>query len=92
MIILLRNRDHAGGNEALVKKVSGLTVYGGDDRIGALTDKVSHGDTFNIGDINVKCLYTPCHTTGHICYYLTREGQQPVVFTGNTHIFNENLV
>ncbi|XP_057588512.1 hydroxyacylglutathione hydrolase, mitochondrial-like [Hippopotamus amphibius kiboko] len=29
--------DHAGGNEKLVKLEPGLKVYGGDDRIGALT-------------------------------------------------------
>ena len=39
-------RDHAGGNEKLLGMAPGLTVYGGDDRIGALTNKVSHGDEF----------------------------------------------
>ncbi|XP_070837173.1 hydroxyacylglutathione hydrolase-like protein isoform X2 [Chaetodon auriga] len=34
--------DHARGNEALLKEVPGLRVYGGDDRIGGLTDKVTN--------------------------------------------------
>lgn len=34
-------RDHARGNAALVKELPGLRVYGGDDRIEALTDKVT---------------------------------------------------
>lgn len=38
----LLTRDHARGNEALVKEVPGLRVYGGDDRIGGLTDKVTN--------------------------------------------------
>jgi len=77
--------DHAGGNEQLVKKSkNALQVFGGDQRIGALTNEVKHGDKFTIGDINVECLFTPCHTTGHICYYLTAEGQTPAVFTGDT--------
>lgn len=77
--------DHAGGNEALVKKVTNkLTVYGGDDRIGALTNKVGQGDKFQIGNINVECLFTPCHTSGHICYYLTDQNESPAVFTGDT--------
>lgn len=64
--------DHAGGNEQLVKQFNGpLKVYGGDDRIGALNNKVGHGDTFKIGSLNVDCLATPCHTTGHICYFVT---------------------
>lgn len=78
--------DHAGGNEALVEKSKNtLQVFGGDQRIGALTNLVKHGDKFSIGDINVECLFTPCHTTGHICYYLNASSDQPpVVFTGDT--------
>lgn len=76
--------DHAGGNEKLVQKGK-LTVYGGDDRIGALTNKVTHGDKFNIGSLKVECLFTPCHTKGHICYYVTGpSGEEPAVFTGDT--------
>lgn len=81
--------DHAGGNEALVQQAGKeLKVYGGDDRIGALTHKVKHGDTLQVGSLNIKCLATPCHTTGHICYYVTppeqSQHQQSVVFTGDT--------
>ncbi|XP_075035382.1 hydroxyacylglutathione hydrolase, mitochondrial isoform X1 [Mixophyes fleayi] len=78
--------DHAGGNEKLVKMVSGLKVYGGDDRVGALNQKVSHLTTFQVGSLNVKCLFTPCHTSGHICYYVTKpnSSEQPAVFTGDT--------
>ncbi|XP_045497605.1 hydroxyacylglutathione hydrolase, mitochondrial isoform X1 [Colias croceus] len=78
--------DHAGGNEDLVKMHPGLEVYGGDDRIGALTNKVVHNSKFNIGNLNVLCLFTPCHTSGHICYFVTspEEGGEQVVFTGDT--------
>lgn len=88
----------------------GLRVYGGDDRVDALTKKVSHSHNFKvsvakstlsiwsvcssrrltgvrlsqIGSLNVKCLSTPCHTTGHICYFVTKEGsdEPPAIFTG----------
>ncbi|XP_078414784.1 hydroxyacylglutathione hydrolase, mitochondrial [Cetorhinus maximus] len=78
--------DHAGGNKELVKKVPGLQVYGGDDRIGALTCRVTHKKTFQVGSLNVKCLFTPCHTSGHICYFVTKENssEAPAVFTGDT--------
>ncbi|XP_030387919.1 hydroxyacylglutathione hydrolase, mitochondrial isoform X2 [Scaptodrosophila lebanonensis] len=79
--------DHAGGNEKLVKLWSKeLQVYGGDDRIGALNRKVRQDDTFTIGNLNVRCLSTPCHTTGHICYHVTTaDGQgEGAVFTGDT--------
>uniref|UniRef100_A0A8C3SER5 Hydroxyacylglutathione hydrolase, mitochondrial n=1 Tax=Chelydra serpentina TaxID=8475 RepID=A0A8C3SER5_CHESE len=78
--------DHAGGNEKLVKMESGLRVYGGDNRVGALTQKVSHSTSFQVGSLHVKCLSTPCHTSGHICYYVTKpnSSEPPAVFTGDT--------
>ena len=81
--------DHAGGNEELAKLVPNLKVYGGDDRTPALTNKVEHDDGFTVGDMNVRCLFTPCHTKGHICYFVTnKDGSEPLVFTGcNSHSF-----
>ncbi|XP_071963967.1 hydroxyacylglutathione hydrolase, mitochondrial-like isoform X2 [Antedon mediterranea] len=77
--------DHSGGNEKLVSLQQGLNVYGGDDRIPALTNKVSHDDKFKVGSLNIQCLFTPCHTSGHICFYVTgQDGQDPAVFTGDT--------
>ncbi|CAG0916323.1 unnamed protein product [Notodromas monacha] len=79
--------DHAGGNEHIVKLCKNLKVYGGDDRIGALSHKVGDGDKFKVGSLEVKCLHTPCHTSGHICYYVTSDAEgdhAPVVFTGDT--------
>ena len=76
--------DHAGGNGKLCKKFNNLQVYGGDDRIEALTNKVKHDDSFNIGGLKVCCLATPCHTTGHICYYIAGDQDPPAVFTGDT--------
>ncbi|XP_026829290.1 hydroxyacylglutathione hydrolase, mitochondrial isoform X2 [Ooceraea biroi] len=76
--------DHAGGNGKLLKSFTGLPVYGGDDRIEAINHKITHNDVLNIGNLSVKCLATPCHTRGHICYYVTGEEQPPSVFTGDT--------
>ncbi|CAO1391413.1 unnamed protein product [Diamesa tonsa] len=78
--------DHAGGNLKLVEQFKGgnLTVYGGDDRIEAMNKKIGQDDTFKIGNLNVKCLFTPCHTTGHICYYVQAPSGDKVVFTGDT--------
>jgi len=77
--------DHAGGNEELVKKfASTLKVYGGDDRIGALTNKVGHDDVINLGSLKIRCMFTPCHTTGHICYFVEGPTGDKSVFTGDT--------
>uniref|UniRef100_A0A674GE34 Hydroxyacylglutathione hydrolase, mitochondrial n=1 Tax=Taeniopygia guttata TaxID=59729 RepID=A0A674GE34_TAEGU len=78
--------DHAGGNEKLVKMEPGLRVLGGDSRVGALTQRVSHLTALQVGSLSVKCLSTPCHTSGHICYYVTKpnSSEPPAVFTGDT--------
>lgn len=80
--------DHAGGNQQLLNSLpEKVPVYGGDDQIQALTKKVGHNDTIKIGNLNVTCLHTPCHTRGHICYFVTDTAspqQTPAVFTGDT--------
>ncbi|GAB1601115.1 hydroxyacylglutathione hydrolase, mitochondrial-like isoform X2 [Argonauta hians] len=77
--------DHASGNEELVKLVPDIDVYGGDNRIPSITKKVSHKQEIKLGNLTIKCLHTPCHTSGHFCYYVTsKQGHQPVVFTGDT--------
>lgn len=80
--------DHAGGNKKLAQMMPDVTVYGGDDRIDALTKKVTNGTEFEIGKLHVKCLFTPCHTSGHICYFVSEDAAgdsgDPAVFTGDT--------
>ena len=82
-------RDHAGGNKQMVQLVPNLSVVGGDDRIDCLTQKVTHGHNLKIGNLSVQCLYTPCHTSGHICYYVTTPDQTKAVFTGNKFVFTQ---
>lgn len=78
------NRDHAGGNKELISGNTSdpLKVIGGDDQIYGLTVKIDdHGIGLKFGSLDIKCLRTPCHTTGHVCYYVFA-GQEGVVFTG----------
>jgi hydroxyacylglutathione hydrolase len=85
---LSSNHDHKGGNVDLVGKFKDgkLNVYGGDDRVGAVTNIVKDDDTFNVGDLVVKCIHTPCHTSAHICYYVQKSNSNldGLVFTGDT--------
>ncbi|KAL8192832.1 hypothetical protein R6Q57_027280 [Mikania cordata] len=79
--------DHAGGNEKIKELVPGIKVYGGSiDNVKGCTNKVENGDKLSLGaDINILSLHTPCHTKGHISYYLTgKEEDEPAVFTGDT--------
>ncbi|KAF3331869.1 hydroxyacylglutathione hydrolase cytoplasmic-like isoform X1 [Carex littledalei] len=79
--------DHAGGNEKMALLVPGIKVYGGSvDNVKGCTDKVENGDKLSIGkEINILCLHTPCHTKGHVSYYVTgKDEEDSAVFTGDT--------
>uniref|UniRef100_A0A8C3N5P1 Hydroxyacylglutathione hydrolase like n=1 Tax=Geospiza parvula TaxID=87175 RepID=A0A8C3N5P1_GEOPR len=78
--------DHARGNEELAQLLPGLQVFGADERIGALTHRVSHGQELAFGTIRVRCLFTPCHTSGHMCYFMWEDDSPdaPALFSGDT--------
>ena len=76
--------DHANGNNDMVSMFPDVTVYGGDTRVQAISKLVSHGQQLKLGGLNIECLSTPCHTRGHICYYVTSDEPDRVVFTGDT--------
>lgn len=79
--------DHAGGNEKIKELVPEIKVYGGSiDNVKGCTNAVENGDKVHLGaDISILALHTPCHTKGHISYYVTgRENEVPAVFTGDT--------
>jgi hydroxyacylglutathione hydrolase len=76
--------DHVGGNRDLLLANPRLKVFGyaGDRaRIPGITDPVEDGQTFDFEGITVRVMFIPAHTSGHIAYYLPREG---TVFTGDT--------
>lgn len=81
--------DHAGGNNAMKTKVKDIIVVGGaGDKAEGVTQEVKHGDVVNVGKTEVAVLATPCHTPGHVCFFVKgeekKDGQPPVVFTGDT--------
>lgn len=46
---------------------------------------VSEGDDFKIGNnINVSVFESPCHTTGHVLYFVKIPNSDPLLFTGDT--------
>jgi len=78
------HHDHAGGNKELASSVKDIQIFGGDDRIPALTKKVTDGDTIQVGNINVNVFFTPCHTTGHVLYLAKQGNEVGSLFTGDT--------
>jgi hydroxyacylglutathione hydrolase len=61
-----------------------LQVFGSKiDEIPGLTNGVEEGDEFNIGNLKVQVLFTPCHTKGHVLY-LVSSGDKQALFSGDT--------
>ncbi|XP_025909843.1 hydroxyacylglutathione hydrolase-like protein isoform X2 [Nothoprocta perdicaria] len=77
--------DHARGNEELARLCPGLRVFGADERIGGLTHPVTHGQELAFGSIRVRCLRTPGHTSGHVCYFAWEDESPdaPALFSGD---------
>ncbi|KAF6764997.1 hydroxyacylglutathione hydrolase [Ephemerocybe angulata] len=80
--------DHSGGNKEFASRFPNAPIYGGSDKVPALTNLVKDKDEFTLGEnIKVKCLATPCHTQDSICYHITDEvnkGHPGGVLTGDT--------
>jgi hydroxyacylglutathione hydrolase len=85
LFITHHHLDHAGGNAEFLRIVGpSLKIYGGDERIQALTDKIYDGEEFTICDgIRIKALATPCHTSKSLSYFVYKENDR-AVFTGDT--------
>lgn len=76
--------DHVGGNEELVREFPHLKVYGHKrdrDRTPCITHLIDEGDTVQIGTLEGRFLFIPCHTSGHVALYFPPE---KAVFTGDT--------
>ncbi|EGC35877.1 hypothetical protein DICPUDRAFT_151708 [Dictyostelium purpureum] len=78
--------DHAGGNNQIKELIKGVKIYGGDERIEGITNKLNDGDTIKIGSLTIKTLKAPAHTSGHVLYYVLDEEEpnKSVLFTGDT--------
>lgn len=86
------HHDHAHGNAEMLSMFPDICVYGGDTRIQALTRQVEHGDVIKLGSLNIECLSTPCHTKGHICYYVTSEADRLASENGSADDLDERVV
>jgi hydroxyacylglutathione hydrolase len=72
--------DHVGGNLA-IKAATGAKIYGGDDRIPGLDEKICDGEAFYLGDMKIGVIAIPGHTIGHTAFYIE---QHKALFSGDT--------
>jgi len=70
----------------MTKAIEGIEVVGGKhEGIPGATKEVEDEETFEFGNLSVRALHTPCHTTGHISYVVSdKQGTAPAVFSGDT--------
>ena len=82
--------DHVAGLPALVQARPNLVVTLHADDLHRIEDTlatggrahlVEDGETFTIGDLEVRALHTPGHSAGHTCFHLPA---LPALVTGDT--------
>ncbi|CAN0012869.1 unnamed protein product, partial [Ectocarpus sp. 12 AP-2014] len=88
--------DHSGGNEAMKKMIPDLEVVSSayEDGVPAMTLALKDREEYALGSLTVRALHTPCHTRGHVLFFVTspaagagEEGDgaaAPLVFSGDT--------
>lgn len=78
-----RHWDHQGGNNAIRNAFPNVHILGSDiDGIEGCTRYVKDNETFEMDGINIKCLFTPYHTMGHMSYFM-EDGDTRACFTGD---------
>lgn len=81
--------DHAGGNvgmlAALGKEDIKPRVIGGSHASPAVTDVPEHMQQVKVGDLEITCIRTPCHTQDSVCYHVKDpETCEQALFSGDT--------
>lgn len=51
---------------------------------------VDHGQKLTAGGLTFSAIHTPGHTKGSVCFLLERDGEQPVLFSGD-HLFRGSI-
>ncbi|MBD2193965.1 MULTISPECIES: hydroxyacylglutathione hydrolase [Calothrix] len=83
------HHDHVGGNQQLMQKFPGVTVYGGVEDRGRIPGQqvfLEDGSRVQFGDRIAEVIFVPGHTRAHIAYYFPPEiaGETGELFCGDT--------
>lgn len=77
--------DHIGGTAQLQSRWPGLPVLAPDDaRIGCATRTVAHDEQVGAGQWRFTVIPVPGHTSSHVAFLLQPDGEDPIVFCGDT--------
>ncbi|MBD2359313.1 hydroxyacylglutathione hydrolase [Tolypothrix sp. FACHB-123] len=83
------HQDHVGGNQQLMEKFPGLTVYGGIEDRGRIPGQqifLEEGSQVQFAQRVAEVFFVPGHTRAHIAYYFPPEiaGETGELFCGDT--------
>jgi hydroxyacylglutathione hydrolase len=81
-----KHDDHVGGVLDLWNAYGCKVVGPTYEHINGVTHHVKHGDIINFGNLSINVIHTPCHTAGHVCYYVdnVNSDKLPILFSGDT--------
>ena len=71
-----KHGDHVGGAKDLIKyckKVYGKTpavIAGEKENLSFVTQAITKNTSIKVGNIDITITLSPCHTKGHVLYYM----------------------
>jgi len=84
ILVTHHHGDHTGG-VAKLQQDWGAKVYGpAHEKLHFEYQALEQGHQFNWRGLNFQTLDVPGHTSGHIAYFAEPEGQEPLLFCGDT--------
>ena len=84
ILVTHHHQDHTGGVAAL-RETTGARVFG--PRAEAMPEpltRVGEGDRLELLGLRMDVLEVPGHTAGHVAYVAWPDGQDPILFCGDT--------
>ncbi len=87
VLITHKHSDHCGGNEGIKRAYPSVRILGtGYEKIPGATELVHEGDNISLGGLQISVIHTPCHTKGHVGYFVTPAvgDGAPILFPGDT--------
>ncbi len=84
ILVTHHHGDHTGG-VAQLQQEWGAKVYGpANEKLPFEFQALKQGHQFSWHDLDFQTLDVPGHTAGHIAYFAKPEGQDPLLFCGDT--------
>ena len=79
------HQDHAGGNEHLNSIFKGLDIVSGTNET-CLAQNISipHLAYYKLGQTSIQVIDTPCHTIGHVGFFIEGKNKAGAYFSGDT--------